>query len=73
MSLKSNVEAFGIAMVFIVLMPIFGSFAIWELNDKGIIIDEFVTGTISITDLMVFWSFCCIILGIFLLFMWQKS
>ena len=68
MTLAGNVEALGYAMVFCVLMPIFGGFLFYTLYEKGIFIDEFIKGSITINDVMVVWSLLCVILGIFLTF-----
>ena len=69
MSLRGNTESFGIAMIFIVLLPIFGSYFLWELFARGILIDEVIKGSISITDVMIAWSLLSIVLGIFIMFL----
>ena len=69
MSLRGNTESFAIAMTFIVLLPIFGSFFLWELFTRGILIDEVIKGSITIVDVMVAWSILCVVLGIFIMFL----
>ena len=68
MDLGSNIEAFGYAMVFVVFMPLFGGFLFYTLYEKGIFIDEFVKGSITIVDVMVAWALVSILAGIFLTF-----
>jgi len=71
MGLRSHVEAIATFFLFDFL-GLFFAYLTYYLYDKGIVIDEMVTGKITITDLMFFVFLFWVLLGLIVGFLMTR-
>jgi len=64
MGIQTVAKSFSAFMTF-VLLGLFAAILLGELYERGIIIDEFVTGSITLTDLMFLTFFLFLLAGTF--------
>jgi len=56
----------------LMLFGVFMAIVLQQLHERGIVIDEFTTGTITISDLMFLVFFCFVLMGIFFILVWRS-